>query len=481
MTDIRKYSLEEQQQQQQQQQLKAPPPQVPAHETPSFEISPVSSKSTVQRSKTVRNLNSAGSKMRGLFKSKKESANSHKKSNDDNNLLTRPILSTSASYGPSNGNDSIHSYQQFPPPPTQQPILSYQKKEEQMMMNSESTLEIDANKQLSSSSSSSEIIEQNQEQQQQQHNLQHELEQLNELIAQKTAEVQNEKKMKERLQVELLEAQRIFKEREAEYSAIEHSFFEHTRAIRATDDDLSTIRDSFKLLKYSIARLIMTLNKKADKTRAAEKFCQTWPNLPIVDPTTHELEPSLINVLSEKLVHEHLVKNIFNAPIYPGLKVNDAYFTLHNWLQQHKSQFSVRLRQQMAAVVAKSKGDSEIQLAAQKEKQVIVKKIYDDLADIYYPFLRENDAVVEEEKRYCTKIGEIVDKALKLSIAIRGQEVEITTVPIEEGSKQPFEEETMTEVKGRTNGLVRFCICPTFIGGDREHGFLEKGKVVISG
>ncbi|KAI9475709.1 MAG: hypothetical protein EXX96DRAFT_574342 [Benjaminiella poitrasii] len=356
-----------------------------------------------------------------------------------------------------------------------------------MLMESEPITEIDTNKQLPSSSSSSEIIDQNQEQQQQQqqqqqqHNLQLELEQLNELIAQRTAEVQNEKRNKERLQAELLEAQRIFKEREAEYSAIEHSFFEHTRAIRATDDDLSTIRDSFKLLKYSIARLIMTLNKKADKAKAAEKFCQTWPDLPIVDPTTHELEPSLVNLLSEKLVHEHLVKNVFNAPIYPGLKVNDAYFALYNWLHQHNSQFLVRLRQQMAAVVAKSKADSEIQLAAQKEKQLIAKRIYDDLADIYHPFLRENDAVVDEEKRYYTKICEIVDKALKLSIAIRGQEVEITTVPIEEGSKQSFEEETMTEVKGRTNGLVRFCICPTFMGGDREHGFLEKGKVVISG
>lgn len=319
-----------------------------------------------------------------------------------------------------------------------------------------------------------------QQRQQQQINLQLELEQLNELINIRQLEVQNEKKNKERLQSELAEAQRVFKEREMEYSAIEHSFFEHTRAIRATDDDLSTIRDSFKLLKYSIARLIMTLNKKADKARATEKFCKTWPNLPILDPTTNELEPSFVNLLAEKLVHEHLVRDVFSLPIYPGLKVNDAYKTLNNWLQQHQSNFSVRLRQQMAAVVAKSKPESEIQQTAQKEKRVIAQKIYDDLADIYHPFLRENDAAVEEEKSYLHKICDIVDKALKLTIAIRGQEVEITTVPIEEGSKQPFEEETMTEVKGRTEGLVRFCICPAFIGGDREHGFLEKGKVVIS-
>lgn len=326
--------------------------------------------------------------------------------------------------------------------------------------------------------------QQQQMMQQQQMNFQHELEQLNKLIETRQAEVLKEKQTKERLQMELNEAQRIFKEREVEYSAIEHSFFEHTRVIRATDDDLSTIRDSFKLLKYSIARLIMTLNKKADKQRAANKFIATWPQLTIVDPATGEMEPSFVNLLSEKLVHEHLVRSVFSAPIYPGLKVNDAYDALNKWLQAHQSNFSIRLRQQMAAVVAKSKNveNSEIQLSANKEKIKIATLIYEDLAEVYHPFLKENDASVEqEEKRYYNKICDIVDKAMKLTIAIRGQEVEITTVAIEEGNQQPFEEETMTEAKGRNNGLVRFCICPTFMGGDREHGFLEKGKVVISG
>ncbi|KAI9331776.1 hypothetical protein BD770DRAFT_354933 [Pilaira anomala] len=316
---------------------------------------------------------------------------------------------------------------------------------------------------------------------QQQHlSFQHELEQLNELIAQRTVEIEQEKKTKERYQMELAEAQKVFKDKEAEYSAIEHSFFEHTRAIRATDDDLSTIRDSFKLLKYSIARLLMTLNKKADRARATQKFVSTWPKLNIVDPTTGEMEPSFVNLLAEKLVHEHLVKHVFSVPIYPGLKVNAAYQALNDWLQSHSSQFSVRLRQQMAAVVAKSSKDSEIHQAAQKEKQNIATLIYDDLAEIYHPFLRENDAAVDEEKRYYNKICDIVDKCLKLTVAMRGQEVEITTIGIEEG-KEKFQEETMTEVKGRTNGLVRFLICPTFMGGDLEHGFLEKGKVVITG
>lgn len=593
MTDINRYSLED-----------SAAPQLPEHNSsaqpPNMDISPTPSKS-IQRSKTVRNLNSAGNKMKGFFKSKnnKESSNnSDKQTNskevvttDQNGFMTRPILSSSASYGPGSEH-GYHPAYSHPPPPPHPPLqgkislllhssfinlyiflgllkftliwsdflilylfftflfshhhhlhlFTHSRFEiENVNMYAEQNMteaDVAKLKQLhaqqqqqtqaqqqqaqqqaqqppplpqqqvqpqqpqqqppssqtpqptSATSSDEELQAQHHLQQQQQHlqqqqaqqqqhlNFQHELEQLNELIAQRKAEIKNEKMMKERLQNELMEAQRVFKEREAEYSSIEHNFFEHTRAIRATDDDLSTIRDSFKLLKYSIARLIMTLNKKADKAKAAQKFVATWPQLSIVDPATGEMEPSFVNLLSEKLVHEHLVKHVFSAPIYPGLKVNDAYYALNKWLQAHSSQFSIRLRQQMAAVVAKSGKDSEIHQAAQLEKQKIATKIYDDLAEIYHPFLRENDAAVDEDKRYYSKICDIVDKSLKLTIAIRGQEVEIKTVGIEEG-KQEFEEETMTEVKGRTSGLVRFCICPSFMGGDREHGFLEKGKVVV--
>ncbi|KAI9269338.1 hypothetical protein BY458DRAFT_456524 [Sporodiniella umbellata] len=388
----------------------------------------VSTSKGISRSKTVRNLNSAGNKMKGLFKTKEKS-----KKTDE-----RPGIKTSKSYGP---GDNIAIREEFQFLEQMPPVKENSQSEDEP--------------------------------------LQQELDQLNELINQRTAEIQQEKAKRERLQADLIEVQKTSKEREIEYSTIEHSFFEHTRSIRATDDDLSTIRDSFKLLKYSIARLIMTLSKKADKAKAAEKFSKTWPHLVILQSPTNEIESSLVNLLSEKLVHEHLVQSVFNVPVYPGLKVNESYNALHHWLQAHSSQFSVRLRQQMAVVIAKSSKESEIQQLAQKEKQRIATAIYNDLADIYHPFIRENDKAVEGDKSYFNKICDIVEKSLKLTIAIRGQDVEIITVPIEEG-KAVFDEETMTEVKGRSNGIVRFSICPAFVGGDREHGFLEKGKVVVT-
>lgn len=133
MSEVTRYSLEDQQQQQ--------PPQVPSHEA--FDISPTPSKS-VHRSKTVRNLNSAGSKMRGLFKTKntknKESSTSSNSSGDDNTgFLTRPILSTSASYGPASASDNFHyqqqQQQQFAPPPPQALLQQQQQQQQQPHQN----------------------------------------------------------------------------------------------------------------------------------------------------------------------------------------------------------------------------------------------------------------------------------------------------------------------------------------------------------
>lgn len=107
MTDINRYSMEE------------TAPKVPLHDNnnnaPPLDISPTPSKS-IHRSKTVRNLNSAGNKMRGLFKTKnKESSNittsgtRRMTTTDENGFITRPILSTSVSYGPGNENTIQHT------------------------------------------------------------------------------------------------------------------------------------------------------------------------------------------------------------------------------------------------------------------------------------------------------------------------------------------------------------------------------------
>lgn len=113
MTDINRYSLED----------SAAAPQVPAHniaQAPSMDISPTPSKS-IQRSKTVRNLNSAGNKMKGLFKSKNKDSNNtqtiKKVTSDENGFITRPILSSSASYGP--GSDHTNSIGYHHPYPQQ--------------------------------------------------------------------------------------------------------------------------------------------------------------------------------------------------------------------------------------------------------------------------------------------------------------------------------------------------------------------------
>ncbi|KAI8330475.1 hypothetical protein BC941DRAFT_404724 [Chlamydoabsidia padenii] len=310
--------------------------------------------------------------------------------------------------------------------------------------------------------------------------LQHQLDQLNQSIVKARQEVVMETDKKEQLQTELEEARKNYQERESEYSQIEHNFFQLTRAVRATDDDLSTIRDSLKLLKYNISRVVMSLNKKANKSEAKSKFLTLWPHLTFLDDQTGDwIEPGHVNFLAEKLVHHHLARSVFECPVYPGLDINEAYASMTRWFEDHdNTTFSVRLRQQMAVILVKNKDNDELQQAVQQEKKRIAEVIYNDLADIYSPFIRENDAMVNDDKSYYAKVMDILDKAFKLTVAMRGQEVNITTLDLDKEG-QELDEETMVEVRGKTSGIVRFSICPAFIGGDGEHGFLEKGKVVV--
>lgn len=313
--------------------------------------------------------------------------------------------------------------------------------------------------------------------------LQRQLEQLNQTIAKVRQEVSVESDKKQQLQSDLEDARRVYRERESEYSQIEHNFFQLTRAVRATDDDLSTIRDSLKLLKYNVSRVVMSLSKKANKTAAKTKFVSMWPHLALVDEHSGDwVEPGHMNFLAEKLIHHHLVRSVFECPVYPGLAINDAYASVHQWFADHDAaSFSIRLRQQLALILVNNSNSSdttELYQAVQLEKKRIADMIYNDLADIYSPFIRDNDAQVKDDKTYYAKVMDILDKAFKLTVAIRGQEVAITTLDLDEG-KQALDEETMVEVRGKTTGTIRFSICPAFVGGDGEHGFLEKGKVVV--
>ncbi|RUO97195.1 hypothetical protein BC936DRAFT_140832 [Jimgerdemannia flammicorona] len=271
-------------------------------------------------------------------------------------------------------------------------------------------------------------------------------------------------------------------QREADYAKIESNFLEYMKIIRPTDDDLSTIRDKFKTLKYNINRLLMSLNKKADRQAATDLLAASWDNLQdSVRSLGTPLDHFYINMLMEKLIMDTLVKYVFNVTLYVGLPVNSAYADVKQWMDARNPQWSLRLRQQLCSLVANPK-DAEIQESVQTEKARIVSLIYGHLVTAY-PFIREKDkadaaAIVGgKEKGYYAKVEEIVDKAVYLSLAIRGQDVEIMTIHVREGDEQ-FDPDRMTlEQKSKPGGVVRFCICPPFQGGDGEHGFLEKGKV----
>jgi hypothetical protein len=135
MTEVKRYSLEDQQQPIIEQQ--PIPPQVPIHEQQLSVISPTPSTSEVKRSKTVRNKLTGG--MKGFFnKNNKNKDNKNTRANrsmtiEENGYVSRPVLSSSASYGSPSPSDPIY-YQQPQQQEQQhqqqqhQPNLTYQKK-----------------------------------------------------------------------------------------------------------------------------------------------------------------------------------------------------------------------------------------------------------------------------------------------------------------------------------------------------------------
>ncbi|KAL1915534.1 uncharacterized protein VTP21DRAFT_6658 [Calcarisporiella thermophila] len=253
--------------------------------------------------------------------------------------------------------------------------------------------------------------------------------------------------------------------REQDYIRMESNYLEDKKAIRATDDDLSTIREQFKKLKYSISQMLLVAASKCDRQAATAFIGETFKEL-IQYNLQNPMEIPFISMFMEKYVMTFLIEEFLMAPLLPGLEISNPYFEVYNWLLQRQPQWATRLRQQITAAAVRDKESQEKMASA-------AARAADELAAIFmrvYPRWSDNN----------NKLGDITNMTLQLSIAMRGQEIEIHPLPIKEG-QQEFDPEIMEmDAKSRMDsGRVTFCICPPFIGGDGDHGFLEKGKVYL--
>ena len=247
---------------------------------------------------------------------------------------------------------------------------------------------------------------------------------------------------------------------------MESNYLEFLKSIRATDDDLSTIREKFKTLKYAINKLLIPHSKKSDRTAATALLTSCYPTLELTATTGGQpLDNFLIGMLMEKLIMDTLVRDVFNIPLQAGLAINGPYVELKNWLAARNPAWAVRFRQQLCALIANPK-DIETINAVNAQSRLISESLTNYIKKAYPSFADD------------MKVYEIVAKAVKLSLAMRGQDVEIYAINVQEGVDHFDSEKMVMEQKSKAGAtVVRFCICPPFVGGDGEFGFLEKGKV----
>ncbi|ORZ13599.1 hypothetical protein BCR42DRAFT_418684 [Absidia repens] len=276
-----------------------------------------------------------------------------------------------------------------------------------------------------------------------------------------------------------------------EYQRMESNFYAHMAAIRATDDDLSTIRPELGHVFSQVSNLCMSLRSKMDRDAGHDFVLAQWPNDEWIrrqwlhsdtddnnndvenslrTPSSQQLEPAIITLFIETHVARILIERILKQPIHLGASINAAFAELDTWMTaRDKKPWAIRLRQQLAALIAKSPQDDETD-AIRTAQQALVDDLVATLEPLYPSMQRPT-----VEKKLLT----LVQRTCRLATAIHGQDIDIHTLPIQEGAAS-FDPDLMHPVnKGKPEGTVFLVITPPFVvSGDDDLAFVVPAKVL---
>ncbi|KAI7898677.1 uncharacterized protein BX663DRAFT_523699 [Cokeromyces recurvatus] len=267
--------------------------------------------------------------------------------------------------------------------------------------------------------------------------------------------------------------QDLEKKKEA-YQKLEVNFYSYVKQIRVTDDDLSTIQPEISHLLSQLNNTCMGLKAKMDREAGTRFVFNYWSDKVdlirkhmMTEEEQELLDTSYITLFVEKYLITVLLNHIMDVPIHLGVSINDAFQELDGWMTSRNKEWANRLRQQVCALIVQQPGDEEDQIQAAKSE--LLNEILSNLGPVY-PTLQQDSR----------KIENLIQRCSKLNLAVKGQEIKIKRLTIEEGVTQ-FDPKTMkATAKGKPNGIVLLSITPTFVASDEfdnEHGFVIPGKV----
>ncbi|KAI7865265.1 hypothetical protein BDF14DRAFT_1875644 [Spinellus fusiger] len=249
-------------------------------------------------------------------------------------------------------------------------------------------------------------------------------------------------------------SQEELEKKRVDYKNMETNFYSYLRTVRATDDDLSTIQAEISQISSQLNNFCMTLRSKMDLVAGTAFVFNTWPEKKEILEKT--LDTGYITLFVEKYIIETLIQNIFDQPLQLGV----------SWISQRKDEWSIRLRQQMCMLVSKHAGEEEEQI--EEAKKVLADTIISQLASVY------PSMVVELNHK---KIAVFVSRVTKLNLAMKGQEVPVSPIIINEGI-DTFNGQFMNPVnKGKPEGIVLISIFPPFSTSDLK----DSSQALVSG
>ncbi|KAI9264744.1 hypothetical protein BY458DRAFT_513842 [Sporodiniella umbellata] len=285
--------------------------------------------------------------------------------------------------------------------------------------------------------------------------------------------LEKEEEKFEKLQESIATLRKELEKKKEDYQQLEVNFYSYVKTIRVTDDDLSTIQPEISHLLSQLNNTCMGLKSKMDRQGGTEFVYRFYSDKKefierYMTPTDGVLDASYTTLFVEKYLINTLLIQVLDVPIHLGVSVNGPFQELHEWLSDRNKEWSNRLRQQVCALVIQQPG-SEEEEKIEQAKQELLQKVVNDLG-IVYPSLKQDPK----------KIENLIMRSLKLNLAVKGQEIKIERLLIEEGVTQ-FDAGTMkATAKGKSAGTVGLVITPPFVARDEldnEHGFTVPGKV----
>ncbi|KAI7865952.1 hypothetical protein BDF14DRAFT_1819527 [Spinellus fusiger] len=267
-------------------------------------------------------------------------------------------------------------------------------------------------------------------------------------------------------------------QKQLEREQLQQNYETHLQSLRATKDTVDTIRVRLHTIKQNIASLATELIEKADPSVATHALQTFWLNLrEPIERMGDPLPSPRIKMLTEKFIMDVLVQNM-NLSTFPGLTIGQNYKTLIDFFEDYDPCLSIRLRQEITrVVVSKNTPGTEIHQVLRQAVLSNWKFLYAGLTKAF-PFVYQQDKA-DAKMYYGSKVQMLVEQAMTLGFAMKGQEVDITAAETRE-QLQAFDPDFMVDEDGQMSGIVEFCICPPFVLYTETPRPIEKGRVLCS-